>query len=73
MPDIEPPLTPDERLLLASVYTHLVQSQNRTVPGLLGSESPCYADLNICSPETLSHNGIPAIRPSEGSGTEDAC
>ncbi len=66
MTDIEPPLTPDERLLIASVYTRLVQSQNRTVPGRLDSETPCCADLNISSPETLSHKEIPAIRLTRG-------
>lgn len=69
MPDIEPPLSPEERLLLASLYFSLVQSQNRSVPGLLVSESPCYADLNICSTETLSRKGIPVSWHSEGSGT----
>lgn len=73
MPETEAPLSPVERLVIASLYTRLVQSQNRTVPGQLGSESACYADLNVCSPETLSHNGIPAIRPSGGFRTEEAC
>lgn len=69
MSETEAPLTAEERLLLAAVYTHLVQSQNRTVPGPLDSESPCYADLNICSPETLSCKEIPDSRVTEGSGT----
>lgn len=73
MPDVEAPLTPGERLLIVSLYASLTVSQNRTVPGQLGSESACYADLNVCSPETLSHNGIPAIRPSGGFRTEEAC
>ncbi len=62
----EAPLTVEERLTIASLYTHLVQSQNRTVPGLLVSETPCYADLNIRRPETLSHKRIPAIRLTRG-------
>lgn len=65
----EAPLTPEERLMLTSLYTHLVKSQNRSVPGLLAVETPCYADLNICVPETLSRKGIPVIRVAEGSGT----
>lgn len=69
MTDIEPPLTPDERLLIASVYTRLTVSQNRTVPGQLAVESACYADLNICSPETLSRKEIPDSRVTEGSET----
>lgn len=73
MPETEAPLSPVERLALVSLYAHLVQSQNRTVPGLLGSESPCYADLNRCSPETLSHKRIPEYRVAEGSETEKAC
>lgn len=66
MLETEPPLTPGERLTIVALYLNLVQSQNRTVPGLLGSESACYADLNICSPETLSRKAIPAIRVTEG-------
>ncbi len=66
MPETEAPLTPDERLLIASLYTHLVQSQNRPSSGQLDSESACYADLNIRRPETLSHKRIPVIRPREG-------
>lgn len=66
MPDLEPPLTVEERLLLASVYASLAASQNRSSSGRLDSETPCYADLNICSPETLSHKAIPVILPSEG-------
>ncbi len=73
MSDSEAPLTPDERLTIAALYTSLVLSQNRTVPGLLGSESPCYPDLNICGPETLSHNEIPVMRVREGLETEKAC
>ncbi len=69
----EAPLTPGERLVLTALYTHLVQSQNRSSSGQLDSESPCYADLNICRPETLSHKGIPAIRPVEGFRTETPC
>lgn len=66
MTDIEPPLTTGERLALVSLYTRLVQSQNRTVPGQLDPESACCADLNRCSPETLSHKVIPVTRPREG-------
>lgn len=66
MSDSEPPLTPVERLTIAALYTSLVMSQNRSVPGRLGSETACYADLNICSPETLSHEEIPVSRVREG-------
>ncbi|SKP38910.1 Uncharacterised protein [Mycobacteroides abscessus subsp. abscessus] len=66
MSDIEAPLTPDERLVIVSLYAHLTLSQNRSVPGRLGSEMPCYADHDICSPESLSHRVIPANRLSEG-------
>jgi len=66
MPDAESPLSPVERLALVSLYAHLVQSQNRTVPGQLDPESACYADLNIRRPETLSHKEIPAIRVTRG-------
>lgn len=66
MTDSEAPLTPGERLLLAALYARLTMSQNRTVPGRLAVESPCYADLNICSPATLSHKEIPVTRLSEG-------
>lgn len=67
--ETEPPLTPSERLTIVALYAHLVQPQNRTVPGRLAVESACYADLNISSPETLSHKNIPVSRLSEGSGT----
>lgn len=69
MPDTEAPLTPVERLMLASLYARLTVSQNRTLTRGPVSESACYADLNIRGPETLSHKEIPAIRLSEGSGT----
>ncbi|BBZ83099.1 hypothetical protein MABM_30150 [Mycobacteroides abscessus] len=73
MTDIEPPLTHMERLALVSLYTRLAVSQNRSVAARLDSEAPCYADLNISNPETLSHKVIPAIRPREGFKTEEAC
>lgn len=87
MSDAEPPLTPDERLLLAGLYAHLavspsqsltspaarLASQNRSVPGRLGFERSCYADHDICSPETLSHEEIPVSRSSEGFRTEQTC
>lgn len=66
MPDVEPPLSHGERLLLTAVYARLTVSQNRTVPGQLDPESACYADLNIRRPETLSHKEIPAIRVTRG-------
>ncbi len=80
MSDIEAPLTPIERLSIAALYARLalsasqsltspaarLASQNRSVPGRLGSERSCYADLNICSPESLSHKKIPATRAREG-------
>ncbi len=66
MTETEPALTPEERLLIVGLYATLSQSQNRSVPGRLGSERACYADLNICSPETLSHRVIPISRGSEG-------
>lgn len=66
MSESEAPLTPGERLALVSLYTRLVQSQNRTVPGRLSSETPCYADHDIRGPETLSRKIIPATRASEG-------
>ncbi len=66
MTETEAPLTAEERLLLVSLYAHLTVSQNRTVPGQLDSEAPCYADLNIRRPETLSHKRIPAIRLTRG-------
>ncbi|MBE5451199.1 Uncharacterised protein [Mycobacteroides abscessus subsp. abscessus] len=69
MTDIEPPLSPVERLALVSLYARLTVSQNRPSSGLLVSESACYADLNISSPETMSHKRIPVTRLSEGSGT----
>lgn len=73
MTESEAPLTPGERLAIVSLYARLTVSQNRTVPGLLGSESPCYADLNRCSPETLSHKRIPEYRVAEGFRTEEVC
>ncbi|SKR19072.1 Uncharacterised protein [Mycobacteroides abscessus subsp. abscessus] len=65
----EPPLTTGERLAIVSLYARLTVSQNRSSSGRLVSETPCYADLNISSPETLSHKEIPVSRLSEGSGT----
>lgn len=73
MPEDEAPLSPGERLTIVALYTRLVQSQNRTVPGRLAVESPCCADLNISSPETLSRKEIPVIRLSDGFRTEEAC
>lgn len=72
MSDIEAPLTPDERLAIAALYTNLVMSQNRPSSGQLGSERACYADHDICSPETLSHKGILVYRGSEGFETGQA-
>lgn len=69
MSDSEAPLTPDERLLLVSLYARLSKSQNRSVPGRLGPERSCYADLNTSSPRTLSHKRIPVSRVAEGFGT----
>lgn len=66
MSDTEPPLTPVERLTIAALYTSLVMSQNRSVPGRLGSDRACYADHDICSPESLSHSHFPVSRGSEG-------
>ncbi|SKU65051.1 Uncharacterised protein [Mycobacteroides abscessus subsp. massiliense] len=66
MTETEPPLTPGERLALVSLYAHLTLSQNRSVVGRLSSERSCYSDLNICSPETLSHEEVPVSRSSEG-------
>lgn len=66
MTDSEAPLTPVERLTIVSLYTSLTLSQNRSVPGRLVSERACYSDLNICSPETLSHEEVPVSRSSEG-------
>lgn len=65
MSDAEAPLTPDERLAVVSLYASLALSQNRSVVGQLAVERSCYADLDICSPETLSHRGIPVSRSSE--------
>ncbi len=62
----EAPLTPAERLVIVSLYANLALSQNRPSLGRLSSERSCYADLNICSPETLSHKEIPVSRGSEG-------
>ncbi|BAX97301.1 hypothetical protein MSTE_01985 [Mycobacteroides stephanolepidis] len=73
MLDSEAPLSPVERLVIASLYASLAVSQNRSSSGQLDSESPCYADLNISSPRTLSHKGIPVIRPVEGFRTDEAC
>lgn len=73
MSESEAPLTPGERLLLVSLYAHLIASRNRSVAARLDSETPCYADLNICSPETLSRKRIPASRAREGLETEEAC
>lgn len=66
MSETEPPLTPVERLAITALYTNLVMSQNRSVAGRLSSERSCYSDLNICSPETLSHEEVPVSRSSEG-------
>lgn len=66
MTETEPPLTPVERLAIAALYAHLAVSQNRSFPRRLGSERACCSDLNICSPETLSHRVIPISRGSEG-------
>lgn len=66
MTETEPPLTHEERLLIVGLYVALSQSQNRTPLGRLGSERPCYADLNRCGPETLSRKRIPVSRLSEG-------
>ncbi len=66
MPDAEAPLTPDERLTIAALYTSLVMSQNRSVPGQLAVERSCYSDHDIHRPETLSHRVIPISRGSEG-------
>ncbi|SLD23197.1 Uncharacterised protein [Mycobacteroides abscessus subsp. massiliense] len=73
MLDSEAPLSASERLALVALYANLAVSQNRSSSGLLVSETPCYADLNICSPETLSHKEIPVSRPSEGFRTETPC
>lgn len=69
----EAPLTAEERLLLVSLYARLTASRNRAVPGRLDSETPCYGDLNISNPETLSYKEIPVTRPREGFRTEEAC
>lgn len=73
MPEDEAPLTPVERLMLSSLYLRLTVPQNRSSSGQLAVETPCYADLNICSPATLSRKKIPAIRPTEGFRTETPC
>ncbi len=73
MSDSEAPLTPDERLTIAALYTSLVLSQNRTPLGRLGSERASCADHDICSPESLSHKNIPEYRVAEGLGTETPC
>lgn len=64
--ETEPPLTPDERLAIVSLYASLTVSQNRSSSGRVAAESPCYADLNISSPETLSHKEIPVTRLTRG-------
>lgn len=69
MLDSEAPLSASERLALVALYANLAVSQNRSSSGRLAVESPCYADLNISSPEILSHKEIPVTRQSEGSGT----
>lgn len=66
MSETEPPLTPEERLTIAAVYAHITVSLNRSPSGRLASERSCYPDLNICGPETLSHNEIPVMRVREG-------
>ncbi|SHO87097.1 Uncharacterised protein [Mycobacteroides abscessus subsp. abscessus] len=66
MTESEAPLTPGERLAIVSLYARLTVSQNRTSSGRLVSETPCYADLNRCSPETLSHKMIPVSRLTRG-------
>lgn len=71
--ETEPPLSAEERLTIAALYTSLTASQNRSSSGRLDSESACYADLNICSPRTLSRKVIPVIRHSDSSRTEEAC
>lgn len=73
MSDVEPPLTPVERLTIAAMYARLTLSQNRSLAGQLISEGACYADLNICRPETLSHKRIPDTRVTEGIETEQTC
>lgn len=66
MSETEAPLTHDERLAVAALYTNLVMSQNRTPLGQLGFERTCYADHDIHSPTTLSHKEIPATWAREG-------
>lgn len=66
MSETEASLSPDERLTIVALYARLSQSQNRSVPGRLGSDRACYADHDICSPETLSHSHFPVSRGSEG-------
>lgn len=73
MSEDEAPLTPVERLVIVSLYASLALSQNRSIAGRLGSERACNADLNICSPEILSHKEIPVNRGSEGFRTEQTC
>lgn len=69
MSETEAPLTPIERLVIVGLYATLTLSQNRSIPGRLGSERACYADHDIRSPETLSHKNIPVYRLSESSET----
>lgn len=66
MSDVEPALTPEERLLLAGLYAHLAVSQNRPSLGRLSSERSYYADHDIHRPENLSHKEIPATWAREG-------
>lgn len=73
MSESEAPLTPGERLMLASLYASLTASLNRSSSGQLVSESECCTDLNRCGPETLSRKRIPVIRLVNGFRTEEAC
>lgn len=66
MPDTEAPLSPVERLMLAALYTHLVQSQNRPSLGRLAAERSCYADHDIHGLKSLSHKRIPESQMIEG-------
>lgn len=66
MSDSEAPLTPVERLAIVGLYVTLSQSQNRPSLGRQAIERPCYADLNIRGPETLSRKRIPDTRVAEG-------
>lgn len=59
MPETEAPLTPEERLVIAALYTSLALSQNRPSLGRLVAERSCYADHDIHGLETLSHKNIP--------------